>query len=94
MKEDTLIKLHTFQILVRIMRVLAAANTSWSSEYSEAKEIAGSQTMGWAGLACPPWVNGMECYQGENKAAGELVNFQGIAPLGSTMVYPDKQEVR
>lgn len=31
---------------------------------------------------------------GENKAAGELINFQGIAPLDSTVVCPDKQEVR
>lgn len=36
----------------------------------------------------------MECDHRENKAAGELVDFQGISPLDSTVVYPDKKEVR
>lgn len=97
MKGDALINFTLSKELVRIVRVLAATtedgglqNIHWRMTNSRISNL----NVGWVDLACSAWVNGMECDHGENKAAGELVNFQGISPLGSTVVYPDKKEVR
>lgn len=96
-KGDALINFTLSKELVRILRVLAAPTQDGGVQNIDRRKTKSripNLNIGWVDLACSAWVNGMECDHRENKAAGELVDFQGISPLGSTVVYPDKKEVR